>query len=185
MNANPGAAPKDRATVVIVDDDRALRNAVTFALETEGYCVHAFPNGESLLASIHRATADCYVIDEVLPRGMRGVDLIASLRAGGVTAPAILFGPRERLLRYSPTDHPVALQLGGSDPVQLADAAAIGEAFGYGEINLNVGCPSDRVKEGRFGACLMAEPELVGECIAAMQQRVRVPPEPAREPPRP
>lgn len=92
-----------------------------------------------------------------------------------VTAPAILFGPRERLLRFDPSEHPVALQLGGSDPTQLAEAAAIGEAFGYDEINLNVGCPSDRVQEGRFGACLMAEPELVARCVAAMRERVRVP----------
>jgi len=92
-----------------------------------------------------------------------------------VTAPAILFGPRERLLRFDPSEHPVALQLGGSDPTQLAEAAAIGEAFGYDEINLNVGCPSDRVQEGRFGACLMAEPELVSRCVAAMRERVRVP----------
>lgn len=92
-----------------------------------------------------------------------------------VTAPAILFGARERLLGFCESEHPVALQLGGSDPAQLAEAAAIGEAFGYDEINLNVGCPSDRVQEGRFGACLMAEPELVAECIAAMQKRVRIP----------
>lgn len=92
-----------------------------------------------------------------------------------VTAPAILFGPRERLLRFDPSEHPVALQLGGSDPVQLADAAEIGEAFGYDEINLNVGCPSDRVQEGRFGACLMAEPDLVARCVAAIRERVNVP----------
>lgn len=92
-----------------------------------------------------------------------------------VTAPAIMFGPRERLLRFSPSEHPVALQLGGSDPAQLAEAAAIGEAFGYGEINLNVGCPSDRVQEGRFGACLMAEPDLVARCVTAMREQVRIP----------
>ena len=92
-----------------------------------------------------------------------------------VTALAVIHGARERLLKFSDSEHPVALQLGGSDPAELADAAAIGEAFGYDEINLNVGCPSDRVQEGRFGACLMAEPELVARCIAAMQARVRVP----------
>jgi tRNA-dihydrouridine synthase A len=92
-----------------------------------------------------------------------------------VTAEAVLRGDRERLLGFSPEEHPVALQLGGSDAVKLAEAAAIGEAFGYDEINLNVGCPSDRVQEGRFGACLMLEPELVAECVAAMQARVRVP----------
>jgi len=92
-----------------------------------------------------------------------------------VTAEAVLRGDRERLLGFSPEEHPVALQPGGSDAGKLAEAAAIGEAFGYDEINLNVGCPSDRVQEGRFGACLMLEPELVAECVAAMRRRVRVP----------
>ncbi|MBX9589077.1 MAG: tRNA dihydrouridine(20/20a) synthase DusA [Hyphomonadaceae bacterium] len=92
-----------------------------------------------------------------------------------VTAEAILFGKREMLLGFSAEEHPVALQLGGSDPAKLGEAAAIGEGTGYDEINLNVGCPSDRVQEGRFGACLMAEPELVGRCVAAMQARVSVP----------
>jgi tRNA-dihydrouridine synthase A len=92
-----------------------------------------------------------------------------------VTAEAVLRGDRERLLGFSTQELPVALQLGGSDPVRLAEAAAIGEGFGYREINLNVGCPSDRVQEGRFGACLMAEPELVARCVAAMRGAVRVP----------
>jgi len=93
-----------------------------------------------------------------------------------VTAPAVLHGDRARLLGLAGRhEHPVALQLGGSDPGALAEAAAIGETFGYDEINLNVGCPSDRVQEGRFGACLMAEPELVARCVAAMQQQVKVP----------
>ena len=92
-----------------------------------------------------------------------------------VTAPAILHGDRARLLGMNEIDHPVALQLGGSDPGALGEAAAIGEMFGYDEINLNVGCPSDRVQEGRFGACLMAEPELVAACVAAMQRQVKVP----------
>jgi len=92
-----------------------------------------------------------------------------------VTADAVLHGDRERLLGFSPEEHPVALQLGGSDPAKLAEAAAIGEGHGYDEINLNVGCPSDRVQEGRFGACLMAEPNLVADCIAAMRQRVAAP----------
>ncbi len=86
-----------------------------------------------------------------------------------VTAEAVLHGDRARLLGFSAEEHPVALQLGGSDPARLAEAAAIGEGFGYDEINLNVGCPSDRVQEGRFGACLMAEPELVAACVAAMR----------------
>jgi tRNA-dihydrouridine synthase A len=92
-----------------------------------------------------------------------------------VAAEAVLHGDRHRLIGFSPEEHPVALQLGGSDPGRLAEAAAIGEGFGYDEINLNVGCPSDRVQEGRFGACLMAEPELVAACVAAMRARVAVP----------
>ena len=93
-----------------------------------------------------------------------------------VTAPAVLHGDRVRLLGLAGQhEHPVALQLGGSDPGALGEAAAIGETFGYDEINLNVGCPSDRVQEGRFGACLMAEPELVAACVAAMQRQVKVP----------
>ncbi len=92
-----------------------------------------------------------------------------------VTAPAILHGKRDQLLGFSPEEHPVALQLGGSDPVKLAEAASIGEGYGYDEINLNIGCPSDRVQDGRFGACLMAEPTLVAECVSAMRARVVVP----------
>jgi tRNA-dihydrouridine synthase A len=92
-----------------------------------------------------------------------------------VTAPAILHGDHQRLLGFDAVEHPVALQLGGSDPVQLAEAARIGEAFGYDEINLNVGCPSDRVQSGRFGACLMREPALVADCMAAIQEAVSVP----------
>ena len=88
-----------------------------------------------------------------------------------LTSGAILHGDRQRLLAFDEGEHPVALQLGGSDPRDLATAAKIGEDFGYDEINLNVGCPSDRVQEGRFGACLMAEPELVGACVAAMTPR--------------
>jgi tRNA-dihydrouridine synthase A len=92
-----------------------------------------------------------------------------------VTADAVIRGDRERLLQFHAAEHPVALQIGGSDPQGLATAARIGVDFGYDEINLNVGCPSDRVQAGRFGACLMAEPELVAECIAAMGARVNVP----------
>ena len=92
-----------------------------------------------------------------------------------LTTGAIIHGDRERLLGFDASEHPVALQLGGSDPRDLATAAKIGEDFGYDEINLNVGCPSDRVKDGRFGACLMAEPLLVAEGIAAMKRAVRVP----------
>lgn len=92
-----------------------------------------------------------------------------------LTAPAIIHGKREWLLGFNAAEHPVALQIGGSDPQELAEAARIGEQFGYDEINLNVGCPSDRVKAGRFGACLMAEPELVADCVAAMHKAVQVP----------
>jgi tRNA-dihydrouridine synthase A len=92
-----------------------------------------------------------------------------------VTAPAILHGDVERLLGFDPVEHPVALQLGGSDPAQLAEAARIGAAWGYDEINLNVGCPSDRVQSGRFGACLMREPALVADCMAAIRAAVDVP----------
>lgn len=92
-----------------------------------------------------------------------------------VTTGAILFGDRARLLAFDPAERPVALQLGGSEPKALAEAARIGVDFGYDEINLNVGCPSDRVQEGRFGACLMAEPQLVADCVAAMKAVVKVP----------
>ncbi len=92
-----------------------------------------------------------------------------------VTAQALAHGDVERLLGFDPVEHPVALQLGGSDPALLASAARLGEGFGYDEINLNVGCPSDRVQSGRFGACLMAEPELVADCVRAMREAVRVP----------
>ena len=92
-----------------------------------------------------------------------------------VTAPAVLRGDRGRLLGFDGIEHPVALQLGGSDPQELAEAARVGEAFGYDEINLNVGCPSDRVQSGRFGACLMKEPGLVADCMAAIREAVSVP----------
>ncbi|MHC2620277.1 tRNA-dihydrouridine synthase A [Bradyrhizobium huanghuaihaiense] len=92
-----------------------------------------------------------------------------------LTTGAVIHGDRERLLGFDAIEHPVALQLGGSDPRELALAARIGEDFGYDEINLNVGCPSDRVKDGRFGACLMAEPELVARCVDAMKRAVAVP----------
>jgi tRNA-dihydrouridine synthase A len=92
-----------------------------------------------------------------------------------LTTGAILHGDRQRLLGFDASEHPVALQLGGSDPRDLASAAKIGEDFGYDEINLNVGCPSDRVKDGRFGACLMAEPALVAEGVHAMKRAVNIP----------
>ena len=92
-----------------------------------------------------------------------------------VTSAALLRGDFERLLAFHPAEHPLALQLGGSDPRELAAAARLGEERGYDEINLNLGCPSDRVSSGRFGACLMAEPERVAECVAAMSAAVAVP----------
>lgn len=92
-----------------------------------------------------------------------------------VTTGAVIHGDRERLLGFSDREHPVAVQLGGSDPGDLARAARIACDFGYDEINLNVGCPSDRVQNGRFGACLMREPALVGACVAAMKAAVPVP----------
>ncbi len=92
-----------------------------------------------------------------------------------ITTGAVLHGDRRRLLRFDACEHPVALQLGGSDPRELAESARIAQDFGYDEINLNVGCPSDRVQDGRFGACLMAEPQLVGACVAAMKQDVSIP----------
>jgi tRNA-dihydrouridine synthase A len=92
-----------------------------------------------------------------------------------VTADAVLRGDRRRLLGFDPSEHPVALQLGGSDPSHLAEASRVAEDFGYDEVNLNVGCPSDRVQSGRFGACLMREPRLVADCVAAMRETVSVP----------
>ncbi len=92
-----------------------------------------------------------------------------------VTSAALVRGGQVRLLEHSHEEHPVALQLGGSDPVELAQAARLGAAAGYDEINLNVGCPSDRVQSGSFGACLMREPALVGDCVRAMRDSVSVP----------
>ncbi|HSU42966.1 MAG TPA: tRNA dihydrouridine(20/20a) synthase DusA [Casimicrobiaceae bacterium] len=92
-----------------------------------------------------------------------------------ITAPALMHGDVPRHLDFDPAEHPVALQLGGSDPAQLARAASLGERWGYDEINLNCGCPSERVQTGSFGACLMAEPALVADCVRAMRDAVQVP----------
>jgi tRNA-dihydrouridine synthase A len=92
-----------------------------------------------------------------------------------LAARAVLRGERDRLLRFDAAEHPVALQLGGSDPAELAAAARIGADYGYDEINLNIGCPSERVQNGAFGACLMREPDLVGDCVAAMKARIKIP----------
>ena len=109
----------------------------------------------------------CRVLHRLLSRRAR-------LYTEMVTAEAILHGDRERLIGFSAIEHSVALQLGGSEPARLAAASRIAEDFGYDEINLNVGCPSDRVQSGRFGACLMREPALVGECVAAMRAEVKI-----------
>jgi tRNA-dihydrouridine synthase A len=110
----------------------------------------------------------CRVLHRLLSRNAR-------LYTEMLTAEAVLRGDRQRLLGFSEIEHPVALQLGGSDPLRLAEAARIGADFGYDEINLNVGCPSDRVQSGRFGACLMEEPALVADCAGAMREAVNVP----------
>jgi tRNA-dihydrouridine synthase A len=105
----------------------------------------------------------------------RSLSARALLYTEMLTAQAVIHGDRARLLAGDPADGPVALQLGGADPAQVAEAARIGESFGYDEINLNVGCPSDRVQSGRFGACLMREPALVADCMAEMLAAVSVP----------
>ena len=92
-----------------------------------------------------------------------------------VTTGAVLYGDRARLLRYHPEERPLAIQLGGAEPSALAECARIAESLGFDEVNLNVGCPSDRVQSGRFGACLMAEPDLVARCVEAMRRAVSVP----------
>src|SRR6185295_18353385 len=92
-----------------------------------------------------------------------------------VTTGALLHGPRARLLAFDPAEHPVALQLGGSEPADLAACARMAEEAGFDEVNLNIGCPSERVQKGAFGACLMREPALVGDCVAAMRATVRTP----------
>lgn len=110
----------------------------------------------------------CRVLHRTLTRRTR-------LYTEMITAAAVVRGDRTRLLAFDPVEHPVALQLGGCDPGELAEAARVGEDFGYDEVNLNVGCPSDRVKSGRFGACLMREPELVADCLARMRAAVHIP----------
>lgn len=92
-----------------------------------------------------------------------------------LTTGAILHGDYKRLLMYSPAEHPIAIQLGGSDPQALAKCAKIAEDYAYDQVNLNVGCPSNRVQSGRIGACLMAEPDLVADCVAAMRAQVKIP----------
>ena len=105
----------------------------------------------------------------------RALSAHARLYTEMVTAEAVIRGDRERLIGFDPCEHPVALQLGGAEPDRLAEAARLAAGFGYDEINLNVGCPSDRVQSGRFGACLMREPGLVADCVRAMRAAVAVP----------
>lgn len=106
---------------------------------------------------------------------MRQITRKALLYTEMVTTPAILQGPREQLLAYSHIEHPISLQLGGDDPRALAECARIAEALGYDEVNLNVGCPSDRVQNGRFGACLMSDPSRVARCVDSMRRAVAIP----------
>jgi tRNA-dihydrouridine synthase A len=106
---------------------------------------------------------------------LRLISARALLYTEMVTTGAVIHGDREHLLGFDASEHPVAVQLGGSDPEALAEAARIAQDFGYDEVNLNVGCPSDRVQSGRFGACLMREPALVADCVTAMRKAVSVP----------
>jgi tRNA-dihydrouridine synthase A len=113
-------------------------------------------------------TRHCRAFHRVLSKG-------ALLYTEMVTADALIHGDPQRLIGFDDCEHPIALQLGGSDPEKLARATKIGAAFGYDEVNLNVGCPSDRVQSGRFGACLMREPSLVAECMVAMREATTLP----------
>ncbi len=106
---------------------------------------------------------------------VRLISKCALLYTEMVTTGAVIHGDREKLLGFSPQEHPIALQLGGCDPKALAECAKIGEDYGYDEININVGCPSDRVQSGKIGACLMAEPNLVAECVSAMKRATSLP----------
>ncbi len=106
---------------------------------------------------------------------LRQVSSRARLYTEMITTGALIHGDVERHLAFSAQEHPVALQLGGSEPVELAHCAKLGEAYGYDEINLNIGCPSERVQRGAFGACLMAEPELVAACVASIKDAVSLP----------
>lgn len=141
---------------------------MTQANDIAGRTEAASPRRFSVAPMMDWTDRHCRYVHRLLTRRAR-------LYTEMVTTGAVLHGPRERLLGFSPEEHPVAVQLGGSDPAELAEAARICEGFGYDEINLNVGCPSDRVQSGRFGACLMREPDLVAEGVAAMKRAVRVP----------
>lgn len=114
------------------------------------------------------STSDCRTFWRMLTKK-------AVLYSEMVTTGALLHGDKKRFLDYNAGEHPLALQLGGSNPADLAECARIAEDWGYDEVNLNCGCPSDRVQNGMIGACLMAEPELVADCIATMQAAVKIP----------
>jgi tRNA-dihydrouridine synthase A len=133
--------------------------------------------GESLFSGAHRLSVAPMMdwTDRHCRFFHRLVSRRAMLYTEMVTAPAVVHGPKPRLLDYSPAEHPVALQLGGSDPAELRQAVGLAAPWGYDEINLNVGCPSDRVQSGCFGAVLMERPALVADCVAAMQEAAAVP----------
>lgn len=137
--------------------------------------VHVRPQADKNLACRFSVAPMLDWTDRHCRRFHRSLSRHALLYTEMVTTGAILHGNRDRHLQFNQTEHPVALQLGGSNPADLAECAKIAADYGYDEINLNVGCPSDRVQNGRFGACLMAEPELVAECVAAMRQAVSMP----------
>lgn len=126
------------------------------------------PHRFSVAPMMEWTDRNCRAFHRVLSRRAR-------LYTEMVTANAVIFGDRERLIGFSDAEHPVAVQLGGSDPAALAKAAAICADWGYAEVNLNVGCPSDRVQGGNFGACLMRSPGLVADCVAAMKAEVSIP----------
>src|SRR5438874_8777027 len=106
---------------------------------------------------------------------MRQISAKARLSTEMITTGALIHGDVDRHLAFSPEEHPLALQLGGSEPDELARCAKLGERYGYDEINLNIGCPSERVQRGAFGACLMAEPRLVADCVRAIRAAVNLP----------
>ncbi|TAJ34277.1 MAG: tRNA dihydrouridine(20/20a) synthase DusA [Bosea sp. (in: a-proteobacteria)] len=132
--------------------------------EDEGFSAHRF----SVAPMMDWTDRHCRIIHRLMSRHAR-------LYSEMVTAQAVIHGNRDRLIGFDALEHPLALQLGGNDPMLLAQAARIGADFGYDEINLNCGCPSDRVQGGAFGACLMREPALVGDCVAAMKAAVSIP----------
>ena len=148
---------------------RSISSTDTFVLQpTHDLSRHATSLRLSVAPMMDWTDTHCRVFHRILAPGAR-------LYTEMVHANAVIHGDRQRLLGFDASEHPLALQLGGSDPALLAQAARIAADWGYDEVNLNCGCPSDRVQAGRFGACLMREPELVGECVAAMAAAVDIP----------